>query len=235
MIKLEIVQDTNKPRILVVGCLHGNETLGKDVFDLIAEQASDFDNLACVVANLPAYHKDKRYIDQDLNRSFPGSSTGNAEQKLAAEIMKLVTDADMVIDIHTTTSPGFDRAAITGPLNPQKQDIFSAFGLNKVVIMEPVVLATSLIGNSKNGVSIEYGLDQLRDGKLAKEIVESIKKLQAGDVSKDFKMESHTVKGTIPKDFPGELANFEYSKALDGYPFIVDEKHYENTRGFLLK
>jgi hypothetical protein len=236
MICLDIKNDPTSRRIAVVGCQHGNEVIGRQVYDVIKARQNEFKNLLVIVANTDAYVANKRYIDQDLNRSFPGDPRGNTEERLAAEILPLITEADYVIDLHTTTSPGFDRAAIVGPLDERNKRMIQAFDVNEVAVMETSLLKSSLIGNVRNGVSIEYGLKVAAQEGKADEIVVSILKLQEGEQIPSRRVSTYEVKGVIPLETKTEvpLRNFVYSDELEGYPFIVDEKHYTTMRGFLV-
>jgi succinylglutamate desuccinylase len=236
MISLDIRNDPTYPRIAVVGCLHGNELIGRELFLEIAKKPEVFKNIIVIIANTDAYAADKRCIEQDLNRSFPGDPAGNTEERLAAEILPLVADADFVVDLHTTTSPNFGVAAIVGPLVERNQRVIQAFQVDQVAIMEASLLSASLIGNTNDGVSIEYGLKEAGEKETIQAIVLSLKALQFKEDMAKLTVQTYDVQGTVPLETKTEapLKNFVYSKELGGYPFIIDEKHYTTMRGFLL-
>ena len=92
---------------------HGHETVGIAVAKEIQKLELKKGELVVHIANELAYAKKRRFIDQDLNRSFPGKKDGNHEEKLAAKILPLVRSADLVIDIHSTRSDLKDALIVT--------------------------------------------------------------------------------------------------------------------------
>jgi predicted deacylase len=240
MIILESQNNKNAPRIAVVGCLHGNEVLGMDLYKEIQPRIAEFDNLIFIIANVEAYKLAKRFIDQDLNRCFPGDKKGNKEQQIAARIYELVKDADCLIDIHTTTSPGFKMAAITSSLTNAKMNIITLFGAKDVVVMSPELISKSLIGNTKVGVSLEYGLSLGSQESTVAGMATALMNLQkqtGNKLRQKFNANVYDLVGAIPKNGNEhlKLANFKYSKELSGCPFILDEKNYTDKRGFLVR
>jgi hypothetical protein len=234
MITLTIRNNLSQPHIVVVGGLHGNEILGLEVYKKIATDPIRFHNLTVIIPNIEAYVSQTRFVDEDMNRSFPGNSEGNYEQSLAAFMMPILKTADYVIDIHTTTSPEFTEAAIMGPLTTRNSMILKAFKVKNAVIMEPSILKTSLIGNTNDGVSIEYGINYVNEHSIVDQILESIYSLQNPKPTLDMHQTTtfYDAEKLIPTSFTGELKNFEYDSKLNGYPFIVDEKNYTTYRGF---
>ena len=56
-------------KILVIGGMHGNEMLGIDLVKSLQEDP--LENIDSVLANEEAIKVNKRFVKQDLNRSFP--------------------------------------------------------------------------------------------------------------------------------------------------------------------
>lgn len=103
-------------RVLLAGGTHGNEWIGAKLIQRwqqnpapIARQS--FETLT-LLGNPAAYERGVRYLDQDLNRSFghPGRGReGALEAERAREILEQYAPggaqpADVVLDLHTTTS-----------------------------------------------------------------------------------------------------------------------------------
>jgi len=94
-----------EPEVGVVYCTHGNETAGKKAVENLLEEEPEFKKaVKFVFANEKAYKEEERFIDTDLNRSFPGNpESENYEERLAAEMMKELQDVK-VLDLHETKS-----------------------------------------------------------------------------------------------------------------------------------
>ena len=86
-------------KILVIGGMHGNEPLGIALVKSLAQEP--IDNVDAIFANQKAIANDCRFINSDLNRSFPGDSKSSVyENRRAAEILKMTKDYDLVLDFH---------------------------------------------------------------------------------------------------------------------------------------
>jgi succinylglutamate desuccinylase len=95
----EIMKKNNK-EILIAVATHGNERIGVEVVKNLVEQKLDrfFDFL---IANPKALKKNTRFIDSDLNRSYPGNDKSDKyEEKLAAKNIKIAKRYKYVIDLH---------------------------------------------------------------------------------------------------------------------------------------
>ena len=80
-------------KVLVIGGMHGNETLGLNVVKLFNN--NEVDNVDTLLANEQAIDADCRFVGQDLNRSFPGNTNSkDYEPKRAAQILKLTKKYD---------------------------------------------------------------------------------------------------------------------------------------------
>jgi len=189
------VNKLNKNKIAVVGCLHGNEKIGKYVIDTL--QQIEFENfdMRCILANGEAMEQDKRYIDTDLNRCFPGKNDGNHEERLAASLVERIKNSDYVIDIHSTVSKTRDFAIITSE-SPEVMKLASYIPLETVVFMEPVIAkGGSLIDHARCGVSIEF--DCRRDRRyVAGVVLECIYNLR-NSIPTKVKQEHYSVFGSL--------------------------------------
>lgn len=88
--------------------VHGNEQAGIAVLNNILKQLSDIlliDKIICgfYLGNIEAYKKQKRFIQQDLNRSFNSPHSNNLELKRAKHIQALLSQTKYFIDFHQTT------------------------------------------------------------------------------------------------------------------------------------
>lgn len=157
-------------KILLVIATHGNERAGLKIAKEI--EKLHIDNLVIQVGNEKALKLNKRYIDQDLNRSFPGKKNGNYEERRAFELTPIIKSADLVIDIHSTTSDTRDTL-IVNKLNKETLECLESIQPKYVVVMEKS--KNSLISQAKIGISFEYGKDN--SANTLKKTVLDIKKL----------------------------------------------------------
>jgi predicted deacylase len=94
-----------EPELAVIYCTHGNEVEGKKAVENLIKSKTEFKKpVKFVMANEKAYESGERFIDSDLNRSFPGSKDSELyEERIAAEIIEELEDLK-VLDIHSTES-----------------------------------------------------------------------------------------------------------------------------------
>lgn len=64
------------PELALVACLHGDERCGETAVErVLAEKPALKRSVRFVVANEEAIAANDRYVDEDLNRAFPGDPT----------------------------------------------------------------------------------------------------------------------------------------------------------------
>lgn len=98
----------------VVANLHGDEPCGREAIERFLSENWEVDKtVKFLVVNEKAMEQDTRYIDDDINRSFPGESGSEShEKRLAAEVMDEVTGTK-IIDFHSTRSQDEPFATIS--------------------------------------------------------------------------------------------------------------------------
>lgn len=118
-----------EPGVAVIGSIHGDEPCGKKAIDKFKN--SDFElerPVKLIIANEKALKNNTRYVDCDLNRSFPGNRESDEyEERLAAEIMDEVDGLD-VLSLHSTKSYSGPFAAMS-ELNERKIDLVKKTGV----------------------------------------------------------------------------------------------------------
>ncbi|MBU1545109.1 MAG: succinylglutamate desuccinylase/aspartoacylase family protein [Patescibacteria group bacterium] len=152
---------------------HGDERIGLKVAKEIRKLNIDRNILTVQIANSKAFKFRKRFIDQDLNRSFPGKKTGNYEERLAYKLSAAIKSADFVLDIHSTKSELKDAIIVTN-LNDETLKYVKAIQPKYVLIMN-ATKNNALISQAKIGIAFEYGKDNNPDA--LKKIVADVKKL----------------------------------------------------------
>lgn len=101
-----IERGSGRPRVAVVGGIHGDEPAGKEIVEhLIDTLDVDDGTVQLIIANERAIATGERYTDTDLNRAFPGDiGSGQYETALAARLVDILDGADAVLAIHTSKS-----------------------------------------------------------------------------------------------------------------------------------
>lgn len=95
------------PEVAVVAAIHGDEPAGVRPIERLVEEDPVVERpVKLIVANEEALDQKARYLDEDLNRAFPGdpnakSHEGRLAAKLAAELEDCTT-----LSLHSTQSHG---------------------------------------------------------------------------------------------------------------------------------
>ncbi len=100
--------DRRGPRILVTGCVHGDEITSTGAIWYLRERLAD-SALAGAVTLIPCVNQLAARASQrqvpiegaDLNRRFPGRAGGALSERLAAALVALLDEHDALIDVHT--------------------------------------------------------------------------------------------------------------------------------------
>jgi succinylglutamate desuccinylase len=240
-------------KIILNIATHGDEKIGHHVVKE-TEKLNIGNNLIVQVANEKAFKLNKRFIDQDLNRSFPGKKVGNYEEMRAYELSTIIKSADIVIDIHSTTSALKDAFIVT-KLDNKTLKYIKIINPKYVLVMN-ATKNNALISQAKVGIAFEYGKDN--DPKVIKKIVLGIKKLLKYLQLIDFDVTEtkiftkyFDVVSTVekPKGFKllkkiknyklirnGEVyaknGNTKLIATEDFFPIIFGQKNYKDIFGF---
>ena len=129
------------PTVFVTAALHGDEINGTGAIRrLIADP--DFKLLRGTVIlvpvlNLLAFERHSRYLPdrRDLNRAFPGSSSGSLASRMARTLFEeIVSRADYGIDLHTAALRRTNYPTVRADLtNPDVRRLAEAFGSEVVI------------------------------------------------------------------------------------------------------
>ncbi len=138
-------------KVAVVCCMHGNEIYGLEVVKRLPASIPFF------IANKEALSENRRYLDVDLNRCFPGSENGNREERIAHNLKLRLKDFDYVIDLHSTSNDCPIFGIVTN-VNKEKIEFAKRLGLKKLVIIgRGFGNGAALIDHVKCGISLEVG------------------------------------------------------------------------------
>jgi len=95
-----------RPRVAVVGGIHGDEPAGEEIVERLAGSLDVEDGtVQLLIANEPALRAGRRYTETDLNRTFPGDiESDEYERALAPRIVTVLEGADAILALHTSRS-----------------------------------------------------------------------------------------------------------------------------------
>lgn len=129
------------PVVFVTAALHGDEINGTGAVRQLIQDA-DFNLvrgsvMLIPVLNLLAFDRHSRYLPdrRDLNRSFPGSTTGSLAGRMARTIFdEIVSRCDYGIDLHTASVRRTNYPNVRADLaNPCARRIAEAFGCEVLI------------------------------------------------------------------------------------------------------
>lgn len=226
--------------------------MGVSVIDYLKKIRIKKGTLVLRIGNPLAKLKNKRFIDQDLNRSFPGNIKGNHEEKLAHKLKLLVSKADFVIDTHTSTADTKSFAIVT-KTSKSVRKLVNALNPYKVVIMDKNISKKALIYYCKAGISLEYGKNTSKKF-ITQDIMAILGKLEMIDFKKRKRNQTklYSVTNTLRRNdgyvLNKRIRNFKLVKKGDiianfgqkklratknFYPILFGEKAYKDIFGFI--
>lgn len=143
--------------VAVVGAVHGDEPCGATAIERFLT-SGPHDRIQrpvkFIIANERALDAETRYIDADLNRSFPGDPDSDAyEERLAHELWDEINDC-VTLGFHATVSFAEPFGTLADP-TPQKAQIMNALPIEYAADFSGVVTGRSV--NIPQFVNIEAG------------------------------------------------------------------------------
>jgi len=144
-----------KPYLTFVVGVHGNEQApirGIELLKKYLQKVKFLKGFKVIYANSKAIGSNKRFIDKDLNRSFPGKAKGSYERKLAYRLTEELKNGNYTFDFHSTliATPPYGVIAI---FNQEIKKILTITGIANYIFNKN----ESLIKHSPNSVAFEVG------------------------------------------------------------------------------
>jgi hypothetical protein len=94
-----------RPEVAVVGAIHGDEPCGEVAIDrLVAEELPVRRPVKLVVANEEALAAGVRFVDEDLNRAFPGDADADSHERRLAHHLSRELRGCTTLSLHSTQS-----------------------------------------------------------------------------------------------------------------------------------
>ncbi|MDN5274497.1 MAG: hypothetical protein JWP06_398 [Candidatus Saccharibacteria bacterium] len=224
-------------KILLLGAQHGNELLGIQLYEHITRKRPQMlPFVTYKTGNIQARKQNVRYIESDLNRSYTGKSR-TYEERRAKRILKYIIQNkfDLVLDLHTTTCeqpPCFIAPGIT----PGIEHFIRASSITRIVQMNHSIIASSLIGNCVQAVSIEVNRQEAKTSVLLDSLCDDIERYIHGDTGTAVKTIYHIndllKKTEVTDEEAATLRNFHRSPQ-GYYPILVGENSYKKQTEYL--
>jgi len=231
-----IYQDSNisSPFLSLVVCQHGNEPFGLEIIKALKPRLHKFPGLQLIIANEEALALNKRGVDGDLNRSFPGDQNGNHESRLAHDLLTQVRDSKYLLDVHTSVSSCGFLVPIVSALNDGTKLLINLLQAERIVHVEQPLSKSSLIGNVEAGLSLEFQ-KTLADQTALELTVKLIEDLYADHYIRPRPREVFTVTGVIEKDLelPSTAQDFELIETLGIFPILMKDPSYIGNQGLM--
>lgn len=246
---------SGKPIVGIVGAMHGNESGPQIIEKLKKTIKPKKGTLVFLTANTKAREKNVRFVDEDLNRAFPGKKNGNYEQQLAHELTKIGKKFDYLIDLHSCSMESAPFCIIRSFAGEDMQ-LAKCSKLPFVVVYPRTTQGGgSFIDYVKCGIGLELGLHDkkstVQDGyKAVLNILKSLEVIE-GRVKKNqqkiLKVIGHLERKegiTMREDIKNfqkikkdQIIGTKNGKPLyaqnDFYPVLYKEKSYTNTYGWI--
>lgn len=218
------------PLIGIVCCVHGDERFSFTVFDELRKNTELRKTTTLILANEDALRENVRFIENDLNRSFPGSPDGTLEERLAHRLYPVIREPKVILDIHTTTSDVLMTPIITN-LTEGTREILRHTNSREIAYINESTAKHSLIGQVRHGVSLEFGEAYANTPDALTDITRIIKGLNENTPTTSSIRKIFHVDGIIPNTatLPTDARNFAYIPELDCYPFLLHERTYAKT------
>ncbi|MDO8583598.1 MAG: succinylglutamate desuccinylase/aspartoacylase family protein [bacterium] len=225
---LPSLDPTKAPFLTVVCCVHGNEYFGLTVFNALKNNTQERQDIVLILANEEAMEKDVRFVESDLNRSFPGRADGSKEERLAAALLSEIARTRYVLDIHTTTA-AIRLLPIISNLDEDTKRIVHFTDAEEVAYMNRAMSEHALIGQVLAGVSLEYGDRYAETPEALSGVISLIDHLRSeedGATPRPRKL--FHVTGMIEKtiDLPPDAKDFDFLPAASAYPILLHEHAY---------
>jgi hypothetical protein len=231
-------------KVLVIGGMHGNETLGLEVVDLLTKDP--ISRVDAIIANSEAVKGNCRFTGKDLNRSFPGLTDGERyEDRRAAEVLSACKAYDVVLDFHNTYCANNDCSFVGDQANDNLFDASVLLGLEKVIVAD----YNCLNKYAPNCISIEISMDSPRNkAEIWYESIRCLSTIESVRVVSKPKKYTFAYRMTLDdkerlrlescnletfKDIGGELAQ-KLGVSAPAYPIFIADKFTPYNYGGIL-
>jgi predicted deacylase len=144
------------PGVAVVAGVHGDEPCGPEAVESLLADPPAFERpVKFVVANEKALERGVRYLDEDLNRAFPGDAEAEGHERRLAARLRSELDGCTTLALHSTQS--YARPfALVDTVTPTTAEVCADLPIDAVV--ETDAYAGGRLIDYPRTVEVECGL-----------------------------------------------------------------------------
>jgi len=144
------------PEVAVVGSIHGDEPCGARAVERLLADPPDLDRpVKFIIANERALTENVRYVDEDLNRAFPGNPDADThEGRLAHELSQELRDCT-IFSMHSTQSYAAPFALVD-ELSPLAASVVPY--LTVEALIETMKFSEGRLIESQDVIEVECGI-----------------------------------------------------------------------------
>jgi len=144
------------PDVAVVAGIHGDEPCGPEAVESLLADPPAFDRpVKFVVANEAALERGVRYLDEDLNRAFPGDAGAESHERRLAKRLLAELDGCTTLALHSTQSYA-GPFALVDTVDPAAAEVCADLPVDAVV--ETDAYAGGRLIDYPRTVEVECGL-----------------------------------------------------------------------------
>jgi len=243
------------PEVAIVGGIHGDEPCGVRAVESLVEADPPVDRpVALVIANEEALARNVRYVEEDLNRCFPGDADGDThERRLAARLSETIAGCE-TLSLHSTQSYR-DIFAIVNSTGPFQKRVCPHISVDSIV-EAGAFDSGRLFASVSELVEVECGMqgtDRAAGNaeQVAREFLGAVGALPGRDRPRRTDLPVYRLTRRVPKARGGpyevyvsnfeEVPSGEVFASIDGvdvvaeksfYPVLMSPYGYEDVFGY---
>ena len=214
-----------KETLLIVST-HGDEKIGLEAIEQLKKKKLDkfFDY---IIANPKANMENKRFIEKDLNRSYPGNKKSKYyEEKLAYKNYQIALKYKYIIDIHEANE-GINDFMIVA-----RNDLGNLFPYERIDLKTILLWPDPkgpLCGELENAIELEFGMKNRNRKKIvakASLIIENFLKCKKiFKIKSVYKVYGFLPTGSLNQNQTIKLVDFKQTKVGNEkfYPLLVNQ------------
>lgn len=153
---MRILEFGDDPDVAVVAGIHGDEPCGPDAVEALLDDPPTFQRpVKFIVANEEALERGVRYLDDDLNRAFPGDAESESHERRLAQRLLAELDGCTTLSLHSTQSYAHPFALVD-TIDPETAAICARLPVDAIV--ETAVYAGGRLIDYPGVIEVECGL-----------------------------------------------------------------------------
>lgn len=153
---MRVCEFGDDPEVAVVAGIHGDEPCGPDAVEALLDDPPTFGRpVKFVIANEEALEREVRYLDDDLNRAFPGDADAESHERRLARRLLPELDGCTTLALHSTQSYG-RPFALVDTVGQTAAEVCARLPIDAVV--ETAVYAGGRLIDYPGVIEVECGL-----------------------------------------------------------------------------